>query len=171
MKKYIIYAKKLDPEFTDEASKRLSEYYIRLRREASPDQISVTPRWLEGMIRLSIARARLLLHPRVTEDDSLHAINLIDRMLRTVAVDQATNKTDVGVLYGKPASEKGLRDTALEVFRKLSGESKEAVEDKAFYAEKEKSGKFSMDQAEKAFQEMWKSGIIYEVRAHFFKKA
>jgi replicative DNA helicase Mcm len=171
LKKYIIYTKKLDPEFTEEASTRLSAYYIKLRREAAPDQMSVTPRWLEGMIRLSIARARLLLHSRVTDDDALHAVNLVERMLNTVAVDQATKKVDVGVLYNKPVSEKGLREAALEIFKRLSGESRQPVEDKAFYDEIEKTGKFSREQAEKVFQDMWKSGVIFEVRAHFFKKA
>jgi len=171
LKKYIIYAKKLDPELTEEARNRLSNYYVKLRREASPDQISVTPRWLEGMIRLSIARARVLLHPRVSEDDALHAVNLIDRMLKTVAIDQSTKKVDVGVLYNKPISEKGLREAALETFKRLSGESKQPVEDKAFYEEIEKSGKFTREQAEKVFQDMWKSGVIYEVRVHHFKKA
>ena len=170
LKKYVIYAKQLDPELTEEARNRLSAFYIKLRREATPDQISVTPRWLEGMVRLSIARARVLLHPRVTEDDALHAINLVDRMLRTVAVDQSTKKVDVGVLYNKPISEKGLREAALEVFKSLAGESKQPVEDKAFYEEIAKGGKFTREQAEKVFQDMWKSGVIYEVRAHFFKK-
>ncbi len=171
LKKYIIYAKKIDPELTEEARNRLSAFYIKLRREASPEQISVTPRWLEGLIRLAIARARVLLHPRVTEDDALHAINLVERMLNTVAVDQATKKVDVGVLYNKPLSEKGLREAALEIFKKLSGESKQPVENKAFYEEMEKTGKFSREQAEKVFQDMWKSGVIYEVKANFFKKA
>jgi replicative DNA helicase Mcm len=170
LKKYIIYAKKIDPELSEEARNRLSASYIKLRRDASPDQISVTPMWLEGMIRLAIARARVLLHPRVTEDDALHAINLIDRMLNTVAVDQTTKKVDVGVLYNKPLSEKGLRETALEVFKKLSGEAKQAVEDKAFYEEMAKSGSFSREQCEKVFQDMWRSGIIYETKPHFFKK-
>ncbi|MCL4518538.1 MAG: ATPase, partial [Thaumarchaeota archaeon] len=171
LKKYIIYAKKIDPELTEEARNRLSAFYIKLRREASPEQISVTPRWLEGLIRLAIARARVLLHPRVTEDDALHAVNLVERMLNTVAVDQATKKVDVGVLYNKPLSEKGLREAALEIFKKLSGESKQPVENKAFYEEMEKTGKFSREQAEKVFQDMWKSGVIYEVKANFFKKA
>ena len=171
LKKYIIYAKKLDPELTEEARNRLSGFYIKLRREASPDQISVTPRWLEGLVRLSIARARLLLHPRVTEDDALHAINLVERMLHTVAVDQSTKKVDVGVLYNKPVSEKGLREAALDVFKRLSGESKQPVQDKAFYEELEKDGKFTREQTEKVFQDMWKSGVIYEVRPHYFKKA
>ena len=171
LKKYIIYAKKIEPELTEEARNRLSAFYIKLRREASPEQISVTPRWLEGLIRLAIARARVLLHTRVTEDDALHAVNLMERMLNTVAVDQATKKVDVGVLYNKPLSEKGLREAALEIFKRLSGDSKQPVENKAFYEEMEKTGKFSREQAEKVFQDMWKSGVIYEVKANFFKKA
>ncbi|HZW56109.1 MAG TPA: LAGLIDADG family homing endonuclease [Nitrososphaerales archaeon] len=171
LKKYVIYAKKLDPELTEEARNRLSNFYIKMRREASPEQLSVTPRWLEGLVRLSIARARVLLHPRVTEDDALHAINLVERMLQTVAVDQTTKKVDIGVLYNKPLSEKGLRESALEVFKKLSGESKQPVEDKVFYEEMEKAGKFGREQIEKVFQDMWKSGVIYESKPHFFKKA
>ena len=101
----------------------------------------------------------------------MHAVNLVERMLNTVAVDQATKKVDVGVLYNKPVSEKGLREASLEVFKRLSGDSKQPVEDKAFYEEMEKTGKFSREQAEKVFQDMWKSGVIFEVRAHFFKKA
>lgn len=171
LKKYIIYAKKLDPELTEEARERLSSFYIKMRREAAPDQLSVTPRWLEGLIRLSIARSRVLLHTRVTDEDALNAIKLMERMLQTVAVDQATKKVDIGVLYNKPISEKGLRETALEVFKRLSGETKQPVEDKAFYDEMEKTGKFNREQSEKVFQDMWKSGVIYESKPHFFKKA
>ena len=58
------------------------------------------------------------MHQRVTEDDALRAINLVERMLQTVAMDQTTKKVDIGVLYNKPISEKGLRETALEVFKK-----------------------------------------------------
>jgi replicative DNA helicase Mcm len=170
LKKYIAFAKKTDPEFTEEARTRLSEFYIKLRSQASPDQISVTPRWLEGLIRLSIARARLLLHQRVTEDDALHAINLMERMLQTVAVDVRTKKVDIGVLYDRPLSERGLRETALEVFKKLSGDNKDPVEDKKFYEEMEKEGKFKHEEAVKVFQDMYRSGMIYEVRPHFYRR-
>ncbi len=171
LKKYIVYAKKIDPELTEEARNRLSEFYVRLRRQSSsPDEITITPRWLEGLVRLSIARARLLLHPRVTEDDALHAINLMDRMLKTVAVDQKTKKVDFGVLYDRPISEKGLRDTAVEVFKKLSGETKQPVKDTDFYDEMAKTGKFSRDEAEKVFRDMYEHGMIYEVKPHYFKR-
>jgi len=67
--------------------------------------------------------------------------------------------------------EHGLRQAALDTFKRLSGESKLPVEDMSFYDEMEKMGKFTREQAEKALHDMWKSGVIFEVRAHFFKKA
>ena len=174
LKKYIIYAKKLDPELTEEARKRLSDYYIELRRLAQPGQIAVTPRWLEGLIRLSFARARVLLHPRVTEDDALRAVGLMRRMLETVAVDQNTGgkQVDVGVLYGKPLSERNQLETALETFKKLEGPgpSKQPVEDKAFLEELEKTGKFNKEEADKMLKTLYRSGQIYEIKPHFYRR-
>jgi replicative DNA helicase Mcm len=174
LKKCIIYAKKLDPELTEEARKRLSDFYIDLRRLAQPGQIAVTPRWLEGLIRLSIARARILLHPRVTEDDALRAVGLMRRMLETVAVDQNTGgkQVDVGVLYGKPLSERNLLETALETFKRLegSGPSKQPVEDKNFIDELVKTGKFNPDEADKMLKTLYRSGQIYETKPHFYRK-
>lgn len=174
LKKYIIYTKKLDPELSEEARKRLSDYYVELRRLAQPGQIAVTPRWLEGLIRLSIARARLLLHPRVTEDDALRAVALMRRMLETVAVDQNTGgkQVDVGVLYGKPLSERNLLETALDTFKKLegTGPSKQPVEDNAFVQELEKTGKFNKEDADKMLKTLYRSGQIYEIKPHFYRR-
>jgi DNA replicative helicase MCM subunit Mcm2 (Cdc46/Mcm family) len=170
LKKYIIYAKKLDPELTEDARKRLQGYYIELRRQAEPGQIAVTPRWLEGLIRLSTARARALLHPRITDDDALRAVALMKRMLETVAVDQNTKKVDLGVLYGKPVSERDLLATALDTFKQMegTGPSKQPVEDNAFIEALQKTGKFNQDEAKKMLQTLYRSGQIYETRPHYY---
>ena len=55
--------------------------------------------------------------------------------------------SEVGVLYNKPISEKGLRDTALDTFKRLSGERREPVEDRTFFEEMEKTTKFTREQA------------------------
>ena len=70
-----------------------------------------------------------------------------------------------------PSSPVGVREAALEVFKKLQGEPKQPVENKAFFEELTRDGKFTKEQAEKVFQDMWKSGVIYEVRPGFFKRA
>ncbi len=171
LKRYLMFSKQFKPKLTKEAYSLLFGAYKKLKREADPNGLSVTPRWLEGLVRLTLARARILLREFATEEDAMAATALLNSMLNSVAVDTTTKKVDVGVLYNKPVSEKGLREAALHTFRELSGESKDPVEDKAFYDEMEKLGKFSRDQAEKVFQDMWKSGVIFEVRTHFFKKA
>ena len=171
LKRYLLFVKRLEPELTSEAVTRLQDYYERTRRSANEAGLSITPRWFDALIRLTLARARLLLHERATEDDALSAINVMEGMMNFTLKDPATGKPDVGVLYNKPVSEKGLREAALDLFLELSGERKDPVEDKAFYEGMEKLDKFSSAQAEKVFQDMWKSGVIYEIRAHFFKKA
>jgi replicative DNA helicase Mcm len=172
LRKYIAYAKKQDPELTEEARKRLSDYYVQLRRMAQPDQIAVTPRWLEGMIRLSIARARILLHPRVTEDDALRAVNLVKKMLETVAIDQNTKQVDPGVLYGKPLSERNVLETALETFKQLegTGPTKEPVKDTDFIQALVKTGKFNEEEADKMLKTLYRSGQIYETKRNYYRK-
>jgi len=171
LKHYIRFAKNLDPELTDESFHQLLEYWKKQRRESQEGQMTVTARWLEALCRLAIARARLLLHERTTNDDALNAINLMNAMLRSALTDVNTGKQDVGVLYNRPFSEMGLRQAALDVFKQLSEEYKEPVEDKVFYEEMEKLHKFTREQVEKVFQDLWKSGVIFEKKPHFFKKA
>ena len=170
LKRYIMFAKSLDPELTDEAFNRLLQYWKKQRREAAHGQMVVTPRWLEALCRLTVAKARLLLHERTTDQDALDAIGLMNAMLDSALVDVNTNKTDVGVLYNKPLSEKGLREAALDTFKKISAETGKPVEDKVFYAEMEKLGKFTREQIEKVFQDMCKSGGNLRSQRSFFQK-
>ncbi len=171
LKRYLLFAKNLDPELTDEAFALLLKYWKEQRRSASDGQMVVTPRWLEALCRLTLAKARLLLHEKASEQDALDAIGLTEKMLRSALIDTNTGKTDVGVLYNRPLSEKGLREQALETFKQLSGESRQPVEDKAFFEEMEKLGRFTREQIEKVFQDMWKSGVIFEKKLHWYLKA
>ena len=59
--------------------------------------ITVTPRQLEGIIRLSTARARLLMKDKVEEEDAERAIFLIQSMLQDAGVDVNTGKVDLVV--------------------------------------------------------------------------
>ncbi|MEO9363859.1 MAG: minichromosome maintenance protein MCM, partial [Nitrososphaera sp.] len=103
--KYLTYAKRMEPALTSEAIDIIRSYYMDMRKAESEGMITVTPRQLEGLVRLATARARLLLKDRVDADDAKRAIYLVDQMLKTAGVDVNTGKMDVGVLYGKPQSE------------------------------------------------------------------
>src|SRR5687767_1526303 len=79
--KYLAYAKHGEPALTEEAVNLIRDYYMNMRKVESEGMITVTPRQLEGLVRLATARARLLLKDRVEADDASRAIFLVEQML------------------------------------------------------------------------------------------
>jgi replicative DNA helicase Mcm len=169
--KYLSYAKQIEPALTPEAIDIVRSYYMDMRRIESEGMITVTPRQLEGLIRLASARARLLLKDVVDAEDARRAIYLVDQMMRTAGVDVNTGKTDLGVLYGKPQSVVSKEKTFMELFRGLIGAENNDVEDKALVDELVKAGKFSDEEARKYIQKFNREGQIFERRPGFWAKA
>ena len=169
--KYLSYAKQIEPALTPEAIDIVRSYYMDMRRIESEGMITVTPRQLEGLIRLASARARLLLKDMVEAEDAQRAIYLVDQMMRTAGVDVNTGKTDLGVLYGKPQSVVSKEKTFMELFRELTGTENNDVEDKVLVDELVKTGKFSDEEARKYIQKFNREGQIFERRPGFWAKA
>ena len=172
LKKYLAYAKKLSPKLTMEAENRLKEFYLQLRRSVTEGQIGATPRTLESLIRMSSARARLMLREQVLEEDALVAIALMNRMVEDVLTDTETKtKADFGILLGQPAGERGKLSTSMEIFRTLEGAEKKPVELKLFRDELIKTGRFKTDdEVDKMIQKLIKEGIIWENRPGFYRR-
>jgi replicative DNA helicase Mcm len=172
MKKYITYAKKVSPRLTTEAETRLKEFYLQLRRSVAEGQIGATPRTLESLIRLSSARARLMLREQVLEEDALAAIALMNRMVEDVLTDTETKtKADFGILLGQPAGERGKLSTSMEIFRTLEGPEKKPVELRLFRDELVKTGRFKGDdEVDKMIQKLIKEGIIWENKPGFYRR-
>ena len=169
--KYLSYAKQIEPALTPEAIDIVRSYYMDMRRIESEGMITVTPRQLEGLIRLASARARLLLKDMIDAEDAQRAIYLVDQMMRTAGVDVNTGKTDLGVLYGKPQSVVSKEKTFMELFRGLTGTENNDVEDKVLVDELMKTGKFSDEEARKYIQKFNREGQIFERRPGFWAKA
>jgi replicative DNA helicase Mcm len=170
--KYLSYARQRDPVLTLEATEIIREYYMEMRKVDSEGMITVTPRQLEGLIRLATARARLLLKDQVEAEDAQRAIFLVDQMLKTAGVDVNTGKTDLGVLYGKPISEVSKSKVFMDVFKGLSGSDNNDVEEKALLSELIKSTKFTDEgDAKKYFEKAKREGQIYERRPGYWAKA
>ena len=169
--KYLAYAKNKEPALTQDAIDIIRSYYMDMRRAESEGMITVTPRQLEGLVRLATARARLLLKDTVDSDDAKRAIYLVDQMLKTAGVDVNTGKMDVGVLYGKPQSEVSKQKLFMEVFNGLSGSDNNPVEDKNLVAELVKTGRFSEEEARTQINKFSREGRIYENKPGFWAKA
>ena len=160
--KYLGYAKRLSPTMTKDAEEKLLEYYLKMRNVESEEMITVTPRQLEGLIRLATARSRLLLKTEVDADDAQRAIFLMESMLQDVGVDVNTGKVDLGVLQGKPRSEMAKVQLFMDILRALEGEPPSQVEEKLFIKELVKTEKFTEDEAHEYVRKMGREGTIYE---------
>jgi replicative DNA helicase Mcm len=169
--KYLAFSKQIEPTLTTEAIDIIRNYYMKMRNVDSESMITVTPRQLEGLIRLSTARSRLLLKDRVEAEDAERAIYLIQRMLETAGIDVNTGKVDLGVLHGKPHSEVSKLKMFMEVFNALSGQDRNDVEEKNFINELVKLGNFTEDEARTFLKKAMQNGQIYERRSGFYAKA
>ncbi|MGD1839147.1 MAG: minichromosome maintenance protein MCM [Nitrososphaeraceae archaeon] len=169
--KYLAYSKQIEPKLTIEAIDKIRDYYMKMRNVDSDGMITVTPRQLEGLVRLSTARAKLLLKDGVDAEDAERAIYLIQRMLETAGVDVNTGKVDLGVLHGKPQSEVSKLKLFMDIFTSLSGQDKNDVEEKNFIQELIQTGKFTEDDAKNYLNKAMQNGQIYERKAGYYSKA
>ncbi|EGG41990.1 minichromosome maintenance protein MCM [Candidatus Nitrosarchaeum limnium] len=168
--KYLSYAKRSSPDLTKEAEEKILEYYLQMRNVESEEMITVTPRQLEGIIRLSTARARLLMKDKVEEEDAERAIFLIQSMLQDAGVDVNTGKVDLGVLQGRPRSEVSKMQLFMDVLKSMEGDNKIAVEERAFVKELEKTEKFTEEEARNYIRRMLREASIYESKPGHYNR-
>ena len=160
--KYVSYAKTIDPILTKEAETKILDYYLKMRNVDADDMITVTPRQLEGLIRLATARARLLLKNQVEEEDAQRAIDLLQNMFEDAGIDVNTGKVDLGVLQGKPRSEVSKMQSFMGILQTLEGEPKKPVEESKLIEELVKTEKFTEEEARNIVRKMVREASIYE---------
>ena len=102
---------------TKEAEQKILDYYMKMRNVEAEEMITVTPRQLEGLIRLATARARLLMKNQVDGDDAQRAIDLLQSMFEDAGIDVNTGKVDLGVLQGRPRSEVSKMQLFMDVMK------------------------------------------------------
>jgi len=114
LRKYIAHARsEVHPKLSDDAVERLLEYYKELRsssgkiEEGKPDPIAITPRQLEGLVRLAEARAKMRLSDEVSYEDASGAVHLLNATLEKLARDE-TGKLDIDK-YSSGLSNQGRR--------------------------------------------------------------
>ncbi|MGB6784919.1 MAG: minichromosome maintenance protein MCM, partial [Nitrosotalea sp.] len=168
--KYLTYTKRFDPILTSEAEEKILEYYMTMRNVESEGMITVTPRQLEGLVRLATARARLLMKTQVESEDAERAIFLIQSMLQDAGVDVNTGKVDLGVLQGRPHSEVSKMQLFMDVMKSLEGDEKRPVEEKTFVKELVKTGKFTEEEARKYIKKLQRESAIYESKPGHYNR-
>ena len=168
--KYLSYVKRIDPKLTKEAEQKILDYYMKMRTVEAEEMITVTPRQLEGLIRMATARARLLLKTQVEEDDAERAIYLLQNMFENAGIDVNTGKVDLGVLQGRPRSEVSKMQLFMDVMESLEGEHKIPVDEKQLVEELAKTEKFTDEEAKNFIRKMARDSSIYESKPGHYNR-
>tara|TARA_B100000678_G_scaffold202563_1_gene170467 strand:- start:1139 stop:1852 length:714 start_codon:yes stop_codon:yes gene_type:complete len=168
--KYLSYAKRKEPTLTPDAENTILEYYLKMRNVESEDMLTVTPRQLEGLVRLATARARLLLKNQVDKEDAERAVFLMESMLHETGIDVNTGKVDLGVLQGRPRSEISRIQAFMDILKDLEGEQKTPVEEQLFIDHLVKSEKFNEEGAKNYLRKMIRENTIYESKPGYYNR-
>lgn len=105
LRKYVSYARRtVKPILSQEASDKIKDFYVKLREKGKADRaVPITPRQIEGLIRMSEASAKIRLSNVVEASDAERAIKLTEYVLSQVSTDRATGKIDSDILMtGRP---------------------------------------------------------------------
>ncbi len=161
LRKYIAYARKnVKPRLLREASDRIANYYIELRKLGLKQGVTpITPRQIEGLVRLAEASAKSRLSPVVNSKDADVAISLFEYMLNTLAVDRS-GRRDIDILQtGMPKEKVDKINTLMNIIKDLE-EKEKTAKVTSVLEEAEKQG-IDRQTAIKYLDELERSGDVY----------
>jgi replicative DNA helicase Mcm len=108
------------PRLSPEASKMISDYYIGLRKLGIKQGATpITPRQIEGLVRLAEASTKSRLSKLVEILDAERAISLTEYMLKTLAVDRGGRRDIDTILTGMPREKVDRINSITAIIRKL----------------------------------------------------
>jgi replicative DNA helicase Mcm len=174
LRKYISYSKQLKPVISQEAMDRIKDYYLKMRSAskegAESSAISITPRQLESLVRLSEARARLHLRSEVLAEDAEAVIALMRRSLEQVGIDTTTGEIDIDIIMtGKPKSLQDKLQKVLTVLTEME-RSTGTVRDEDLFQRLEEDQNISRGEATRLLATLSRDGTIFSPRPGYFKK-
>lgn len=172
LRKYISYAKGIKPILTQEALKRLNDFYLAMRSvsETEGSPVSITARQLESLVRTAEARARAALRKEVSAEDAEAAITIMKKSLEEVGIDLSSYKYDIDlIMTGKPKSMRDKLQTILSTLMQMEKETG-IVEKSALLNELETNYKIPKGEAERLIGQLLREGTIYEPREGYLKK-
>ncbi len=172
LRKYIAYARSINPVLTPEAMEKLKEFYMEMRSasEAEGSPIAITARQLESLVRISEARARAALRDRVLPEDAEHAIAIMRRSLEEAGIDVSSHKIDIDIIMtGKP---KSLQDKLRLVLNVLVDMERDTGVVKRSELIEKLTTEYDLTrtEVERLIGQLIREGTIYEPRNGYLKK-
>ena len=169
LRKYVAYAKRnVRPRLSEEASKRISDYYVELRKIGIKQGATpITPRQIEGLVRLAEASSKSRLSEMIELKDADLAISLFEYMLNTLAVDRGGRKDIDALLTGMPREKVNRINTIISIIKSLE-EKEGSAKIVSILEEAEKQG---MDRGTttRYISELERSGDVFSPKAGVIK--
>lgn len=169
LRKYVAYSRKyVNPRLSPEASERIEKFYLELRKLGMRSGTTpITPRQIEGLVRLSEASAKTRLSDVVELRDAEIGIGLTNYMLTTLAVEKG-GAVNIDILTTGFSREKVDKiNLIMGIIRKLEQDEKEARYERVI-EEAEKSG-VDKGTCKRYIDDLSRSGDIYTPKPGFLK--
>jgi len=173
LRKYVAYAKRnVAPVLTEEAEEEIKQFYVGLRKKSSENEeersIPISPRQLEGIIRMSEAYAKARLSEEIEAKDAKGAIDLLTYCLKQVGVDPETGEFDIDrIESGMTSSQRGKIRSVMKIIDSLSSEVGKAVPTEDVIAEAEAEG---ISDVENIITKLKREGEIFEPKTGHLQK-
>ncbi|BFI73366.1 minichromosome maintenance protein MCM [Nanoarchaeota archaeon] len=169
LRKYIIYAKRIEPKWTSSALDIVKNFYIQLRSRTGEETIPITARQLMSIIRLAEASAKIRLSPIVTEDDVNLAKELLLYSLREVGINPETNKLDIDIIMtGISTTQRQKLSKILDIIKDLQKDFPDGVPLNEIINEGKKYN-FEEEKIKEVIDKLLRDGYIYETGAQKYK--
>ena len=162
LKAYLRFARTKRPQLDKEADSHLLDFYRTIRRSEDTEGIIVTPRQLEGLVRLTKSHARLFLRDTAGLEDAKAATDMYQAMIAEVARDPETGKIDMGRMTGQPKNQIERMQLCIDILKELENEANGAVPAVMLLGELQKTGKYTEAEAKSTIKRLIDSNAIYE---------
>lgn len=161
---YVLHARQLRPLLGPEAVAEVAANYVRMRqRKNSRDLlVNITPRFLETIIRLATAHAKLRLSPSVNLQDVTEAVRILETNVRTKAAPSA-HKRHHATAEPAPTLGQELRHAAHAAIHDAIFAWRSANPDEAFASAQliATANDFSIEDVERVALQLSEKEIIY----------
>jgi replicative DNA helicase Mcm len=163
LRKYVAYSKRnIFPVLTEDAMRRIQDYYVELRSAASDGSIPLTARQLEAFIRVAEASARIRLSQEATLEDAERAIRIVEKYLSSVGVDRATGKFDIDVIAtGVSHSQHDRVRAVQDIIRGLAKESERGYARQEDILQEAGRKGIAIQDAQKALDTLIRNNSVY----------
>ena len=174
LRKYISYARRIDPVLTEDVVTAFQAFYVKMRTASleggEASAVSITARQLESLVRLAEARARVHLREEVIVEDAEAAIALMQRSLEQVGIDVETGEFDIDILYtGKPRSLQIQLQAVLGVIGEME-RIEGAVRDDDLYEAMSSDHGIGRTEVARLIGVLMRDGTIYSPRPGYYKR-